>query len=74
MKAGRILRLIAGFMLLAAVVFIYIAVNVPTLGHVFYIGSFKVDAQVMRLFYKGYLAVMIVLFVLSFFLGKRGRD
>ena len=46
--------------------FVLIVANAPTLGHVFYIGSFRVDAHVMRLFYKGYLAVMMLLLVLSF--------
>ena len=70
MRAKRVLRIIALVMFLAAIVFVYIAVNVPTLGSVFYIGSLRVDVQVKWLFYKGYLAVMILLWVLSFLPGN----
>ncbi len=66
MKAKRIMRIIALLMLLIAVVYVYIVASVPTLGHVFYIGSFRVDAYVMWQFYKGYLVVIMLLLALSF--------
>lgn len=61
------LRLISLVMLLIAVIFVFCAISCPTLGRVFYIGSFQVTAQVCRTFYKGYAAVMCALFLASFF-------
>lgn len=70
-KRGK-LRLASLIMLLIAVVFVFIAISCPTCGRVFYIGSFKVTAEVCRTFYKGYVVVMIGLFIASFFV-KNGK-
>lgn len=65
------LRLVILAMLLAAVVFVFIALSCPTCGRVFYIGSFQVTGEVRRAFYKGYVVVMCALFLTSFFVPKK---
>ena len=69
-KRGK-LRLVSLLMLIVAVIFVICAMCCPTCGRVFYIGSFKVTGEVLRTFYKGYVAVMCALFVASFFVGKK---
>lgn len=71
MNAKTILRLISLAMFVVAVVFVFIALSCPTCGGVFYIGSFRVGAEVWRAFYKGYVIVMIGLFAASFFVKKK---
>ena len=61
------LRMLGLFMLLVAVVFLAIALTHPELGTVFYIGNWRVGAEVWRIFYLVYIGVMIGAFVLSFF-------
>ncbi|MCD8254773.1 MAG: hypothetical protein LUC36_04400 [Oscillospiraceae bacterium] len=56
-----------------AVLFVYCALANPGLGRVFYIGGFKVDAGVKRIFYAVYAAAMAVIFVLSFFVENSSR-
>lgn len=73
MKRRTRLRLISGGMLLIAILFVLCALSNPQLGHVFYIGAFRVDAEVCRTFYKLYAAVMAGLFLLSF-LVKDGKE
>lgn len=70
MNRRILLRLISILMFVAAVVFVIIAVSCPTLGHVFYIGSFRVDGDVLHIFYNIYLGIMVLLFLLSF-VGKK---
>lgn len=65
------LRLVSLVMLVIAVVFVICAISCPTLGRVFYIGSFQVTAQVCRTFYKVYAAVMGLVFLASFLVKKR---
>lgn len=72
MNRKVVLRLISFMMFVAAVVFVLIAVSCPTLGRVFYIGSFRVDGDVLEVFYICYLVVMIVLFIVSF-IGKKEK-
>ena len=73
MRARLILRVISLIMFVIAVVFVGIALSCPTCGSVFYIGSFRVGADVWRAFYKFYAIVMAALFVLSFILPKKKR-
>ncbi len=73
MGAKRILRLIAILMLIAAAVFVAVALSAPQLGQVFYIGSFRVDGHVMRVFYLVYLLAAAGLLIASFFIRKK-RD
>lgn len=60
-------------MLLVAVIFVCCAVSCPTLGQVFYLGGFRVGAEELRMFYKGYAVVMAGLFLVSFLLPKGKR-
>lgn len=66
MNKRIVLRFISLLMFIAAIVFVFIAVSCPTLGHVFYIGSFRVDGDVLHIFYNIYLVIMVLLFLLSF--------
>lgn len=70
MNRKVVLRLISLLMFVAAVVFVIIAVSCPTLGRVFYIGSFRVDGDVLHIVYNIYLIIMVLLFLLSF-IGKK---
>ena len=70
MKARTKLRLVSLVMFVAAVVFVICAMSCPTCGSVFYIGSFRVDGEVLRVFYKGYAIVTVLLFALSFLVPK----
>lgn len=72
MKRRTRLRLISGGMLLIAVLFVLCALSNPQLGHVFYIGSFRVGVKECWVFYKLYAAVTVGLFLLSF-LVKDGK-
>lgn len=71
MKARVILRVISLIMFVIAVIFVGIALSCPTCGSVFYIGSFRVGADVWRAFYKLYAIVMVLLFTLSFIIPKK---
>lgn len=72
MNRKVVLRLISLVMFVVAVVFVLIAMSNPTLGHVFYIGSFRVDGDVLDIFYMVYLVIMVLLFLASF-IGKREK-
>ena len=72
MSRKAVLRLISLVMFVVAVIFVIIAMSNPTLGHVFYIGSFRVDGDVLHIFYNIYLVIMILVFLLSF-IGKKER-
>lgn len=74
MKRRTRLRLISALLLLIAILFVLCAVSNPQLGHVFYIGSFRVDAEVCRTFYKLYVAVTAGLFLASFLVKDRRRE
>ena len=65
------LRLASLLLLLAALIFLFCAVSCPTLGHVFYLGSFRIAAEQRRAFYRLYAAVTAGLFLLSFLPQKR---
>ena len=66
-----VLRTISIIMFIVAVVFIAVALSNPALGGVFYIGDFRVDADVLHTFYNTYAIVMISLFIISFFVKKK---
>lgn len=74
MTAKKVLRIISGFMIGIFVVYILCAVSNPAMGELFYIGSFRVDAYVMRVFYVCYILVATGLFIASFFLNKSNKN
>ena len=61
------LRLAALLMLIIAIIFLSVALGHPELGTVFYIGGLEIGATVWRIFYAAYAALMLVLFIASFF-------
>ena len=65
------LRLASLLLLLIALVFLFCAISCPTLGHVFYLGPFRIAAEQRRVFYRLYAAVTAGLFLLSFFVRER---
>ena len=73
MKRRTVLRPVSLAMFLVAVVFVAIALSNPALGSVFYIGPFRIGADVWRAFYAAYAIVMAALFVLSFVPSKKHR-
>jgi hypothetical protein len=70
-KLKRILWWVGIGMCLVAVVFLSIALSHPELGTVFYIGSFRVGAEVWRTFYCIYAAVALGCLVVSFFIKDK---
>lgn len=71
--AKYILRIISGLMLIAAIVFICCALANPGAGHLWYIGKWAITVEVLHVFYKTYLGVMVLLFVISFFVGNKKK-
>ena len=71
MSKRRKLRLISLLMFLVAVVFVICALSCPTCGSVFYIGPFRIGADIWRKFYAAYVIVMCGLFIASFFIPKK---
>ena len=69
----KALRIVSGIMLIVAIVFLSYALARPEFGTVFYIGSLEIGSAVWRTFYLIYAIVMVVLFVTSFFVGKRKK-
>ena len=65
------LRLASLVLLLVSQVYLVCAVASPTLGHVFYLGPFRIAAEQRRVFYRLYAAVTAGLFLLSFFVRER---
>ena len=65
------LRLASLLLLLIAFVFLFCAVSCPTLGHVFYLGPFRIAAAQRWVFYRLYAAATAGLFLLSFFVRER---
>ena len=65
------LRLASLILLLIALIFLFCAVASPTLGHVFYLGPFRIAAEQRRACYGLYAAVTAGLFLLSFFIRER---
>lgn len=69
-----VLRLVSLLMLVAAAVFLAVALTHPELGTVFYIGGIAIGAAVWRVFYIVYFAVMIGLFTASFFVSNGEKE
>ncbi len=65
------MRVLSLIMFVIAVVFVIIAVSVPTLGSVFYIGNFRFGAEQWRVCYVIYVVIMAALFAGSFFVKKK---
>ena len=65
------LRLASLLLLLIALIFLFCAISCPTLGHVFYLGPFRIAAEQRRVFYRLYAAVTAGFFLLSFLPQKR---
>ena len=70
MSTRNKLRIASLIMFIIAVIFVFIAVSVPTLGRVIYIGGYKFGADQWRVCYKAYVVIMIALFAASFFVKK----
>ena len=70
MSTRNKLRLTSFIMLFIAVIFVFIAVSVPTLGQVIYIGNFEFGPDLWLICYKAYVVVMLTLFASSFFVKK----
>ena len=66
MNARVIMRVLSVVMLIIAAVFVIVAISVPTLGSVIYIGKFEFGVEQWRVCYVMYVVVMIALFVGSF--------
>ena len=73
MKKKTVMRLISLLMLIAAVVFVAIALGNPQLGRVIWIGPFRFGVKEWYVCYGLYLFATIGLFVGSFFVrdGKK---
>lgn len=71
MKAKCVLRIISLVMFMVAVIFLAIALSCPTCGSVFYIGSIRIGVEIWHAFYLIYTAVMVLLFVISFFIKPK---
>ena len=66
MNTKKFLRVTGVLMLIIAVIFVIVALGAPQFRRVFYIGGFKVDANVKRIFYLLYLIVAVTLLIASF--------
>ena len=65
-KKKQRLRIISFLMLAAAVIFVLCALSAPNLGTAFYLGSFRMGAEVWRVCYAVYALVMVSLLIASF--------
>lgn len=70
MSKSGVLRLISLIMFIVAAAFVFVAISVPTLGKTIYIGDFAFDAHCWRICYGIYAAVMVIIFIASFFIKK----
>ena len=68
------MRVISIVMFIIAAIFVIIAISVPTLGSVIYIGSFRFGAEQWRVCYVIYAVIMLYLFIGSFFVKRRHHD
>lgn len=71
MTKKKTLRVISLLMFLIAIIFVFCAISNPALGRAIYIGPFRLGAEQWRICYAAYLAVMVGLFVSSFFVKDR---
>ena len=67
----KIFRIISLIMLIIAVVFVVIALSVPTLGRTIYIGGYEFGAKQWHVCYAIYVIVMASLFIASFFVKEK---
>lgn len=74
MNLKVILRICSLIMLIVAVIFLAYALTHPEAGTVFYIGTLRIGAELWRVFYLIYLAVMVALFGASFFVKNNKTD
>jgi len=65
------LRIISLIMLIVAIVFVYCAISNPALGSVFYIFGIKISVEALKVFYKAYISLMVMMFIASFFVKKQ---
>lgn len=65
MSFKTVLRLISLIMFLIAIIFVSFALTHPEWGTTFYIGNFKIGADIWRIFYLVYIVIMVTLFALS---------
>lgn len=73
MKKKMVMRLVSLLMLIAAVVFVAIALGNPQLGRVIWIGPFRFGVKEWYVCYGLYLFVMIGLFIGSFFVREKNK-
>ena len=66
-----VLRIISGFLLLAAAVFLAVALTHPEMGTAFRVGDLTIGSGVWRVFYLLYAVVTVGLFTASFFVQNR---
>lgn len=71
MRLKTKLRLISLAMLAVAIAFVACAISNPTLGHTVTIGTFQFGVEQWRACYAAYLAVMVVLFGISFIVKEK---
>lgn len=71
MNLKLILRVVSVIMLLAGLVFLYIAISAPTFGRVLYVGNIRFDAERKRIFYAVYWLITVVLFLCSFLVKNK---
>ncbi len=73
MKKKTVMRLVSLCMLIAAVVFVVIALGNPQLGRVIWIGPFRFGVKEWYVCYGLYVLVMIGLFIGSFFVREKKK-
>ncbi len=74
MSKKYLLRLLSLIMLVIAAIFVAAALSAPTLGQVIYLGSFEFGPEQWRICYAAYAAVMVVLFITSFFVKEHQKE
>ena len=67
----RKLQIASGILLSVAVIFLCVALTHPELGTAFTVFGIRIGSAVWCGFYLGYLALTVLLFVLSFFAKKK---
>ncbi len=73
MKKKTVMRLVSLCMLIAAVVFVVIALGNPQLGRVIWIGPFRFGVKEWYVCYGLYVLVMVGLFIGSFFVREKKK-
>ena len=73
MKKKTVMRLVSLLLLIAAVVFVVIALGNPQLGRVIWIGPFRFGVKEWYACYGLYVLVMVGLFIGSFFVREKKK-